>query len=71
MLGLRILPVPRGPDGPDLAVMAQYCEAYKGQKSPQALRQRQRAAQPHGLQPVAGQRAQHVETGEPARLSYR
>jgi DNA-binding transcriptional MocR family regulator len=29
MLGLRILPVPRGPHGPDLAVMAQYCEAYK------------------------------------------
>ena len=29
MLGLRILPVPRGPQGPDLAVMAQYCEAYK------------------------------------------
>ncbi len=29
MLGLRILPVPRGPDGPDLAVMAQYCEAYQ------------------------------------------
>jgi DNA-binding transcriptional MocR family regulator len=30
MLGLRILPVPRGPDGPDLAVMAQYCEAHAG-----------------------------------------
>jgi DNA-binding transcriptional MocR family regulator len=30
MLGLRILPVPRGPEGPDLAVMAQYCEAHKG-----------------------------------------
>ncbi len=30
MLGLRILPVPRGPDGPDLTVMAQYCEAYQG-----------------------------------------
>jgi DNA-binding transcriptional MocR family regulator len=30
MLGLRILPVPRGPDGPDLVVMAQYCEAYRG-----------------------------------------
>lgn len=29
MLGLRILPVPRGPQGPDLAVMAQYCEAYQ------------------------------------------
>jgi DNA-binding transcriptional MocR family regulator len=28
MLGLRILPVPRGPDGPDLAVMAQYCEIH-------------------------------------------
>ncbi len=25
-LGMRILPVPRGPDGPDLAVMARYCE---------------------------------------------
>ncbi len=33
MLGLRILPVPRGPDGPDLAVMAQYCEAYRGSDS--------------------------------------
>jgi DNA-binding transcriptional MocR family regulator len=29
MLGLRILPVPRGPQGPDLAMMARYCEAYK------------------------------------------
>jgi DNA-binding transcriptional MocR family regulator len=28
MLGLRILPVPRGPEGPDLAVMAQYCEIH-------------------------------------------
>ncbi len=27
-LGLRILPVPRGPDGPDLAVMAKYCELH-------------------------------------------
>ncbi len=27
-LGLRILPVPRGPDGPDLAVMARYCELH-------------------------------------------
>ncbi|MDH5204447.1 MAG: PLP-dependent aminotransferase family protein [Hylemonella sp.] len=28
-LGLRILPVPRGPDGPDLAVMARYCEVHQ------------------------------------------
>jgi DNA-binding transcriptional MocR family regulator len=28
-LGMRILPVPRGPDGPDLAVMARYCEAHQ------------------------------------------
>ncbi|MCA3238223.1 MAG: PLP-dependent aminotransferase family protein [Curvibacter sp.] len=27
-LGMRILPVPRGPDGPDLVVMARYCEAH-------------------------------------------
>ena len=27
-LGMRILPVPRGPDGPDLAVMARYCEMH-------------------------------------------
>lgn len=27
-LGMRILPVPRGPDGPDLAVMAHYCELH-------------------------------------------
>ena len=27
-MGMRILPVPRGPEGPDLAVMARYCEAY-------------------------------------------
>ena len=27
-LGMRILPVPRGPDGPDLAVMARYCEVH-------------------------------------------
>ena len=26
--GVRILPVPRGPQGPDLAVMARYCEAH-------------------------------------------
>jgi DNA-binding transcriptional MocR family regulator len=33
MLGLRILPVPRGPEGPDLAVMAHYCEAYQGSEN--------------------------------------
>ena len=27
-LGMRILPVPRHADGPDLAVMARYCEAH-------------------------------------------
>ncbi len=27
-LGMRILPVPRGPDGPDLAVMQRYCETH-------------------------------------------
>ncbi len=27
-LGMRILPVPRGPDGPDLAVMSRYCELH-------------------------------------------
>ncbi len=27
-LGMRILPVPRGPDGPDLSVMARYCELH-------------------------------------------
>ena len=27
-LGMRILPVPRGPEGPDLQVMARYCEAH-------------------------------------------
>lgn len=27
-MGMRILPVPRGPTGPDLAVMARYCEAH-------------------------------------------
>ena len=27
-LGMRILPVPRGADGPDLAVMAKYCQAH-------------------------------------------
>jgi DNA-binding transcriptional MocR family regulator len=27
-LGMRILPVPRRADGPDLAVMAKYCEAH-------------------------------------------
>jgi DNA-binding transcriptional MocR family regulator len=28
-LGMRILPVPRGPEGPDLAVMARYCETHR------------------------------------------
>jgi DNA-binding transcriptional MocR family regulator len=28
-LGMRLLPVPRRPDGPDLAVMARYCEVHK------------------------------------------
>ncbi len=27
-LGMRILPVPRGADGPDLSVMARYCELH-------------------------------------------
>ena len=28
LLGMQILPVPRGPDGPDLAVMRRYCETH-------------------------------------------
>ncbi len=28
-LGMRVLPVPRGPEGPDLAVMARYCELHQ------------------------------------------
>ena len=28
-LGMRILPVPRGPDGPDLAIMGRYCELHQ------------------------------------------
>ena len=28
-LGMRILPVPRGPDGPDLQVMTRYCELHR------------------------------------------
>lgn len=28
-LGMRVLPVPRGPDGPDLAVMRRYCEVHQ------------------------------------------
>ena len=28
-LGMRLLPVPRGPEGPDLSVMARYCEAHQ------------------------------------------
>ena len=28
-LGMRFLPVPRGPDGPDLAIMARYCELHQ------------------------------------------
>ncbi len=28
-LGMRILPVPRGPDGPDLNVMAHYCQLHQ------------------------------------------
>jgi DNA-binding transcriptional MocR family regulator len=27
-LGMHVLPVPRGPEGPDLAVMARYCEVH-------------------------------------------
>lgn len=28
-LGMRLLPVPRGPDGPQLEVMARYCEVHQ------------------------------------------
>lgn len=28
-LGMRVLPVPRGPEGPDLAVMRRYCEVHQ------------------------------------------
>ncbi|WP_048439521.1 PLP-dependent aminotransferase family protein [Caenimonas sp. SL110] len=28
-MGMRLLPVPRRPDGPDLEVMARYCEAHQ------------------------------------------
>ena len=44
-LGMRILPVPRGPDGPDLDVMARYCELHQ----PQAVCERECVAQPHRL----------------------
>jgi DNA-binding transcriptional MocR family regulator len=33
-MGMRILPVPRGPDGPDLEVMARYCEEHRGEQQP-------------------------------------
>jgi DNA-binding transcriptional MocR family regulator len=33
-LGFRILPVPRGPQGPDLEVMRRYCEAPAAQDRP-------------------------------------
>ncbi|MCW7539565.1 PLP-dependent aminotransferase family protein [Aquabacterium sp. A7-Y] len=33
-MGMRILPVPRHEDGPDLAVMARYCEAHAPEQRP-------------------------------------
>ncbi|AKJ31725.1 PLP-dependent aminotransferase family protein [Caldimonas brevitalea] len=33
-MGMRILPVPRREDGPDLGVMARYCEAYAPEQRP-------------------------------------
>jgi len=33
-MGMRILPVPRGPDGPDLEVMARYCEGHREEHQP-------------------------------------
>ena len=57
-LGMRILPVPRGPDGPDLAVMAPLLR----RASPQALCERERAAQPHRRMPFAIECAPHFAT---------
>ena len=66
-LGMRLLPVPRRADGPDLEVMAQLLRGAPAQ----ALCQRERVPQPDRLLPDAGQRAPHAAAGEPARLPHR
>ena len=48
-LGMRLLPVPRRADGPDLEVMAQVLRGAQAQ----AVRQRERVPQPDRLLPVA------------------
>ncbi len=58
-MGMRLLPVPRGADGPDLAVMARLLAAAPAA----AVRHRLGAAQPHRPDPDAGRGAPDPEAG--------
>ncbi|MBS0390320.1 MAG: PLP-dependent aminotransferase family protein [Proteobacteria bacterium] len=83
-LGMRVLPVPRGPAGPDLAVMARYCELHAPRLfvsvsvlhnptgynlSPAAAHQLLQLAGQHGFHIVEDDTYGHIAPAHATRLS--
>ena len=83
-LGMRILPVPRRADGPDLAVMARYCEAHAPKLfvsvsvfhnptgyclSPGSAHQVLQLAQRHNFHVVEDDTYSHIAPAHATRLS--
>ena len=83
-LGMRVLPVPRGPAGPDLAVMARYCELHAPKLfvsvsvlhnptgyslSPAAAHQVLQLAERHGFHIVEDDTYCHIAPERATRLS--
>jgi len=83
-LGMRVLPVPRGPEGPDLAVMARYCELHAPKLfvsvsvlhnptgyslSPAAAHQVLQLAERHGFHIVEDDTYSHIAPDHATRLA--
>ena len=83
-LGMRILPVPRGPTGPDLGVMAQYCAAHApklfvsvsvlhnptgGSLSPSSAHRVLQLAQQHDFHIVEDDTYSHLASPHATRMS--
>ena len=69
-LGMRILPVPRRADGPDLEVMAKYCQAGEGHK-PKLFVSVSVLHNPTGYSLTPGSAHRVLQLGQPARLPHR
>ena len=70
-LGMRVLPVPRGSDGPDVAAMRRLIEAQPPARAAAPLRDRVGAAQPDRRVARPARRAPGAAARPRARLSHR